>query len=123
MCERGPVGQGVWTVKPDAPKMFTKLGKNWYESKPCLSDWMGLIPGGMGPRSTLVQGPAALASITDSTGLEYGVFCEGSPAKENIRCEPLSCRNNASVKGLGWFSASFASAVRVPKDDACRYGP
>ena len=118
------MGQWVWTVKPDAPKISTKFGKNWYESKPCLSDRMGLIPGGMGPRSTrLVQGPAALASITHSMGLEYGVLCEGSPANENIRCGPLSCKNNASVKGLGLFSASLASAVRLPKDEACRYGP
>ena len=67
-----------------------KLGKNWYESNPYFSERVGLSPDGIGPRSVrLFQGPAALASITHSMGLEYGVFCDGSPANENVRCGPL----------------------------------
>src|SRR6476659_1376999 len=121
MCECGPVGQWVWTVKPEAPKISTKFGKNWNESKPYFSERVGLIPGGIGPRSMrLFHGPAALASITHSMGLEYGVFRDGSPAKENIRCGPLSWYPNASVKGFGWSNASRASAVRAPNEDACR---
>ena len=66
-------------------------GTDWNESNPYFSDRVGFIPGGIGPRSSfLFQGPAALASITHSIGLEYGVFCEGSPENENIRCGPLS---------------------------------
>src|SRR5215475_7906457 len=113
MCECGPVGQWVCVEKPDEPKISTKFGKNWYESKPYFSDCVGLIPVGMGPRSTrLVHGPAALASITHSIGLEYGVFCEGSPENENIRCGPLIWYASASVKGFGLLNASLASAVR-----------
>src|SRR6185312_13808980 len=104
--------------------MMTKLGKNWNESKPYFSDRVGLIPGGIEPRSTrLFQGPAALASITHSMGFEYGVLRDGSPENENIRCGPLSWYASASVKGFGLSSASLASAVRLPNDDACRYGP
>src|SRR6185312_7916151 len=91
MCECGPVGQCVCVEKPDEPKISTKLGKNWNESKPYFSARVGLMPSGMGPRSVrLVHGPAALASITHSIGLEYGVFRDGSPANENIRCGPMS---------------------------------
>ena len=91
MWECGPVGQWVCVLKPDEPKISTKLGKNWNESKPYFSERVGLSPAGIGPRSVrLVHGPAALASITHSIGLEYGVFRDGSPAKENIRCGPLS---------------------------------
>ena len=68
----------------------------------------------------LFHGPAALASITHSIGLEYGVFCDGSPENENIRCGPLSWYANASVNGFGWSNASLASAVRAPNDEACR---
>ena len=57
------MGQWVWTVKPDAPKISTKLGKNWNESKPYFSERVGFSPGGIGPRSVrLFHGPAALAS-------------------------------------------------------------
>ena len=55
----------------------------------------------------LVPGPAALASITHSMGLEYGVFWDGSPANENVRCGPLIWYDNASVNGFGWSNASW----------------
>ena len=61
--------------------------------------------------------------MTHSIGLEYGVFRDGSPENENMRCGPLSWYAKASVNGFGWSNASFASAVRLPNDEACRYGP
>src|SRR5882757_276598 len=101
--------------------MSTKLGKNWKESKPYLSERIGLSPGGIGPRSArLFHGPAALASITHSIGLEYGVFRDGSPENEYIRCGAFSWYASASVNGFGWSNASLASAVTLPNDDACK---
>src|ERR1700759_3876469 len=124
MCEGGPVGQWVCVLNPDEPKISTKLGKNWNESKPYFSERVGLSPAGIGPRSVrLFHGPAALASITHSIGFEYGVRRDGSPENEYIRCGPFSRYARASVNGLGWSNASRASAVTLPNDDACRKGP
>ena len=124
MCECGPVGQWVWIVKPDAPKISTKLGKNWYESKPYFSERVGLSPGGIGPRSVrLFHGPGR-------TGLHHALDRLG--VRRLLR--RLAGEREHPVRTLELVGQRVGERIRLvqrlpglrreaPNDEACRYGP
>ena len=124
MCECGPVGQWVWMVKPDAPKISTKLGKNWNESKPYFSERVGLMPGGHRTAiGSLVPRPAALASITHSIGLEYGVFLRRLAGEGEHPVRALELVRQRIGERVRLVQRLLGLRGQAPNEDACRYGP